>query len=59
MVKDPVCEMQVLPEQAPAKSVYHGQTYYFCSSLCKHMFDRQPEKYMTDSVKEPDHPKHP
>lgn len=27
------------------KSDYKGQTYYFCSDLCKRKFDKNPEQY--------------
>ena len=46
MVKDPVCGMAVSEDSAKAKSVYQGQTYYFCSTLCKQMFEREPQKYI-------------
>jgi len=46
MVKDPVCGMIVNPEHAAASIVYKGQTYYFCSPICKAMFEREPEKYV-------------
>jgi len=48
MVIDPVCEMTVSEGTAAAKSVYKGQTYYFCSALCKQLFDRDPEKYLRE-----------
>ena len=31
---------------AAAKSVYKGKTYYFCTTNCKHLFDRNPKKYL-------------
>jgi YHS domain-containing protein len=46
-VKDPVCGMDVTYESAQARSQYRGQTYYFCSLGCKEIFDREPEKYVT------------
>ena len=46
MIIDPVCDMKVTEETAAAKSIYRGKTYYFCSALCKKMFDREPEKYI-------------
>ena len=46
MAIDPVCEMTVNEATAAAKSIYKGQTYYFCSALCKQLFDREPEKYI-------------
>ena len=46
MERDPVCGMDVDPNQAAATSVYNGQTYYFCSRGCKIAFDKDPEKYL-------------
>ncbi len=45
--KDPVCGMDVTPEDAAGKSEYKGQTYYFCSTGCKKSFDKEPEKYLS------------
>jgi Cu+-exporting ATPase len=44
--KDPVCDMDVVPETAAGMSEYNGQTYYFCSLGCKKSFDQEPEKYL-------------
>ena len=46
MVKDPVCGMTVSEDTAKAKLVFQGQTYYFCSMLCKQLFEREPQKYV-------------
>lgn len=46
MATDPVCDMDVDPQDAAATSVYNGQTYYFCSKRCKVAFDKDPEKYL-------------
>lgn len=48
--KDPVCNMMVDPKTAPAKSVYNGQTYYFCAPGCKTSFDKDPEKYLRKAI---------
>ena len=45
MVKDPVCGMKISEEAAATKLVYQGQSYYFCSTLCKQLFEREPQKY--------------
>ncbi|MCL6552479.1 MAG: YHS domain-containing protein [Firmicutes bacterium] len=37
--------MEVEPARAAGTSVYHGQTYYFCSSGCKAAFERDPARY--------------
>jgi len=46
MAKDPVCGMSVDEKKAANKSVYQGQTYYFCSPGCKQAFDEEPQKYV-------------
>jgi YHS domain-containing protein len=47
-VIDPVCGVEVQPEQAKYKSVYEGQTYYFSSAECKRAFDEDPDLYAED-----------
>ncbi len=46
MTTDPVCGMTVNPQNAAFTVRYKGQTYYFCSQMCKMMFEREPEKYV-------------
>lgn len=46
MAQDPVCKMNVDEGKAAAKSIYNGQTYYFCSVRCKESFDKEPEKFV-------------
>ncbi|MBI5935761.1 MAG: YHS domain-containing protein [Chloroflexi bacterium] len=43
---DPVCEMKVKLQNPPAKIVFQGRTYYFCSDLCRRLFEREPMKYI-------------
>ena len=45
MTIDPICDMKV-NEATALQSTYKGKTYYFCSALCKTMFERDPEKYI-------------
>jgi YHS domain-containing protein len=33
-------------EATALQYTYQGKTYYFCSALCKTMFERDPEKYI-------------
>jgi transcriptional regulator GlxA family with amidase domain len=40
----PVCDMDVEPATAP-KSVYRGETYYFCMPGHKVLFDATPERF--------------
>ncbi len=44
-VTDPVCGMQIEPEQATGKTEYEGQTYWFCSESCRKKFEAQPARY--------------
>jgi Cu+-exporting ATPase len=55
MITDPVCGMKVTEATAAAKSTYKGQTYYFCSALCKQLFDREPEKYLQELERQKQH----
>ncbi len=43
---DPVCGMEVDPQQAAGTSDYQGTTYYFCSAGCKRQFEQDPERYV-------------
>ena len=45
MAIDLVCDMKV-NEAAALQYTYQGKTYYFCSALCKAMFERDPGKYI-------------
>jgi YHS domain-containing protein len=52
MIEDPVCGMELTPDDAVAETDYGGETYYFCSDECRAEFDRDPERYAT-SINEP------
>ena len=43
---DPVCQMQVRSETAPARLPYQGTTYYFCSFECARAFVDHPTAYV-------------
>jgi Cu+-exporting ATPase len=45
MAQDPVCGMTVNPQNAAITIQYKGKTYYFCSQMCRMMFERDPGKY--------------
>jgi hypothetical protein len=38
-VQDPVCGMEIEPDEADYSAEHDGQTYYFCSKSCKDSFD--------------------
>jgi YHS domain-containing protein len=46
MAKDPVCGMEVKPDNAAAKTEHGGKTYLFCSTACKDKFDENPNKFI-------------
>ena len=48
-VMDPVCGMEIRPEDAAAEE-HEGRTFYFCSRACHDTFVNDPHRY--------GHPKH-
>ena len=45
-VKDPVCGMDIDPQEAAATSEHEGTTYHFCAVGCKEAFDAEPAKFL-------------
>ena len=50
-VKDPVCGMTIDREKAAGTSEYQGETYYFCSPVCKEKFDAHPAQFAASEKK--------
>jgi Cu+-exporting ATPase len=50
MANDPVCRMDIDPEDSAGESVYLGETYYFCSVECKQKFDEFPHEYVSQTT---------
>lgn len=44
-VKDPVCGMEIRPEEAAATEVHDDRTFYFCSAACHTKFVNDPHRY--------------
>lgn len=44
-VTDPVCGMQIRPEDAAASEEHDGRTFYFCSEACHQTFVADPHRY--------------
>jgi adenylate cyclase len=44
---DPVCRMAVVPERAPGRLLYEGNTYFFCSLACAGNFAEHPERFVS------------
>lgn len=48
LVRDPVCGMEIVSEEAFSTRQIQGQTYYFCSENCVKQFDANPQKFAHD-----------
>lgn len=46
MVTDPVCGMQIDPDDAAGSEEYQGTTYHFCSQACLDAFRADPASYV-------------
>ena len=44
-IKDPVCGMEIMPDEAFTTRQLKGHTFYFCSENCVKQYDASPEKY--------------
>ena len=45
-VTDFVCELVIDAETAPEKSMFRGQSFYFCSMDCRRLFQSDPWTYV-------------
>lgn len=50
MARDPVCGMEVNPDEATEYDEYQGNTYYFCSIACAEKFESDPERYAGEAT---------
>ena len=50
-VKDPVCGMDVDPQQTPHRHELSGKAYYFCGADCASKFRAGPERYLAEGEK--------
>jgi len=48
VVKDPVCGMVFVKEDAAGQTVFQCKTYYFCAPSCKKSFDLDAKKYLAN-----------
>jgi Cu+-exporting ATPase len=46
-VTDPVCGMEVTPEEAAATYRYQGRQFYFCNQSCLEQFTSNPQSFLT------------
>jgi YHS domain-containing protein len=48
-VRDPVCGMEIFPEDAAATIEYGGTTYHFCSVRCRDQFIDDPVRFVSNA----------
>jgi Cu+-exporting ATPase len=54
VVKDPVCGMDVDPENPKGGStVFQGEKYFFCSTKCKTKFEADPQNFLENKKTQP------
>jgi YHS domain-containing protein len=46
---DPVCKMKVNPRTA-LSTTYQGKAYFFCAPSCRHLFGKDPERYLKSTT---------
>jgi Cu+-exporting ATPase len=46
IVTDPVCGMQIEPDDAAGTIEHQGTSYYFCSQACRDAFKADPASYV-------------
>jgi YHS domain-containing protein len=45
LASDPVCGMDVNPDEVSFSAEWQGETFYFCSQTCKTKFAKHPDNY--------------
>ncbi|MDC4203011.1 MAG: YHS domain-containing protein [Candidatus Manganitrophus sp.] len=43
---DPICLMEITPEESVGTFDYQGKTYYFCSQFCLDRFRESPAQFL-------------
>lgn len=57
---DPICLMEITPEESVGTFDYQGKTYYFCSQFCLDRFRESPAQFLEGApVSEPSPPPPP
>ncbi|MDK2743103.1 MAG: YHS domain-containing protein [Nitrospira sp.] len=49
-VKDPVCLMEIDPDEAVEREDYQNHQYYFCNAVCHSAFQLDPERYAKQTM---------
>jgi YHS domain-containing protein len=52
--RDPVCGLEVHPDDVDSWVEYGGTQYYFCCPECRRVFEENPEEYVAERPQEPE-----
>jgi len=52
--RDPVCGLEVHPDDVDSWVEYGGTQYYFCCPECQRVFEENPEEYATRQPPQPE-----
>ncbi len=50
--RDPVCGLEIHPDDVDSWVEYGGTQYYFCCPTCQRTFEENPEAYIAEEQKE-------
>lgn len=54
--RDPVCGLEVHPDDVDSWVEYGGTQYYFCCPECRRVFEEGPEQFVGEEPHEPETP---
>jgi YHS domain-containing protein len=52
--RDPVCGLEVHPDDVDSWVEYGGTQYYFCCPECQRVFEERPEEYAGEQAGQPE-----
>lgn len=52
--RDPVCGLEVHPDDVESWVEYGGTQYYFCCPECRRAFEEKPEEYVGERARQPE-----
>ncbi len=58
MLQDPVCGMEIKDTSKAISLTHEGETYFFCTDLCKIQFEQNPKKYIKEDKEHSNHEDH-
>ncbi len=52
--RDPVCGLEIHPDDVDSWVEYGGTQYFFCCPECRRVFEESPEEYAARERREPE-----